>query len=663
MVFYLIVLAGYRGDGSLDMSRGRLDKYKKSIKQHEGDSMKIIELLDRDSIILNLKASTKLEVIKELVDRLSITDKLSNKEEFLKDILKREGESTTGIGRGIAIPHARTSAVKTPSLVFGYSRKGINYDSIDGQPVHIFFMIAAKEGANDEHLETLSRLSRLLRKDDIRERLMVVGNEDELLNILEVEEKLILEKQKSKASISNTVILAVTACPTGIAHTYMAADALENKSREMGIEIKVETNGSTGVKNRLTADDIKRTSTIIVAADKQIEMARFEGKKVIQVPVALAIKEPQELISRALSGNAAVYNHDSKGDSKISGYDGKSLGLYRHLMNGVSNTLPFAVSGGVLISMSLILGNKTFDVVNPHIKQLIKYFLDTVGTSAFTLVVPILAGFIGMSIADRPGFAPAMVAGLIAANSGGGFLGGLIAGFLGGYIVLLLKKLFSKLPSSFEAMKPSLLYPVFGVLLTVIIMLLVLVNPIRNLNMNIQAWLGSMGTTNKIILGLILGGMMAVDMGGPINKTAFTFGIAMIEAGNLGPHAAVMAGGMVPTLGIAIATTLFKNRFTEDERKAGRACYIMGISFITEGAIPFAAKDPRRVIPSIIIGSAIAGVLAMVFDIGMPTPLGGVFVIPIVKGSPLLYAIAILTGSFITAFMLGFLKKKHKTNE
>ncbi len=619
--------------------------------------MKIIELLDRDSIILNLEASTKLEAIEELVDKLSSTGKLNNKEEFKKVILKREGQSSTGIGKGIAIPHARTSAVNTPALVFGYSKEGIDYNSLDGQPAHIFFMIASKEGANDNHLETLSRLSRILRKDNIREILMTVGSEDELLNILEAEEEVILQRQRDKATVSNNTILAVTSCPTGIAHTYMAADAFENKAIEMGVKIKVETNGSAEIKNVLTEEDIQKASAIIVAADKQVEMARFEGKKVIQVPVALGIKEPEKLINRALHGEASIYHHTKKHDNNIGIDIAESLGLYKHLMNGVSNTLPFAVSGGVLISISLILENKAFVVDNPPLQQFIKFLINVGGVSAFTLIVPILAGFIGLSIADRPGFAPAMVGGLIAANSGAGFLGGLIAGFLGGYIILLLKKLLSKLPSSLEAVKPSLLYPVFGVLLTVAIMLLIVVNPIGRLNLSLQAWLSAMGTTHKIILGLVLGGMMAVDMGGPINKTAFTFGIAMIEAGSLGPHAAVMAGGMVPTLGIAIATTLFKNRFTEGERKAGRSCYIMGASFITEGAIPFAMKDPRKVMPSIIIGSAIAGALTMVFDIGMPTPLGGAFVIPLVKGNHLLYVTAILTGAFITALMLGVPKK------
>ncbi|WP_432666917.1 fructose-specific PTS transporter subunit EIIC [Wukongibacter baidiensis] len=619
--------------------------------------MKIIELLDRDLIILKLKASTKLEVIEELVDKLNSKGKLNSREEFRKAILEREGQSTTGIGKGIAIPHARTSVVNTPALVFGYSKEGIDYNSLDGQPAHIFFMIASKEGDNDDHLETLSRLSRILRKEDIRKRLMTLESKDELLNLLEVEEELILEKQRNKANALSNMVLAVTACPTGIAHTYMAADALEEKGKEMGVEIKVETNGSAGIKNRLTEEDIKKASVIIVAADKQIEMARFDGKKVIQVPVALGIKEAEKLINRAVSGEASVYNHTERGYNKTGIDNRKSLGLYKHLMSGVSNTMPFAVSGGVLISIALILEKNGFVLDNPSLQQFIKFLIEKSGVSAFTLMVPILAGFIGMSIADRPGFAPAAVGGLIAANSGAGFLGGLVAGFLGGYIILLIKRLFSKLPSSLEAMKPSLIYPVLGVFITTGIMLFVIVEPIGRLNLSLQTWLSAMETIHKIILGLVLGGMMAVDMGGPINKTAFTFGIAMIEAGNLGPHAAVMAGGMVPTLGIAMATTLFRNRFTEGERKAGRSCYIMGASFITEGAIPFAAKDPKRVIPSIIIGSAIAGALTMVFDIGMPTPLGGIFIIPIVEGNPLLYVTAILTGSFITASILGLLKK------
>ncbi|TDT63686.1 PTS fructose transporter subunit IIABC [Fonticella tunisiensis] len=619
--------------------------------------MKITELLTKDTIILELKSRTKAEVIDELVNKLYSAGKLNDKDEYKKAILEREAQFTTGVGDGVAIPHAKTSAVKTPALAYGYSREGIDYDSLDGKPAHIFFMIAGSEGANNEHLETLSRLSVMLMNEEFRRKIENAKSEEEILNIIDEQERLDAKEENNRGSSTDKLVLAVTACPTGIAHTYMAADALKNKAKEMGVNIKVETNGSTGVKNRLTEEEIAKAEAIIVAADKQVEMARFEGKKVIQVPVAQGIKNPEELINKALRGEAPVYHHTGKTEEHAENGRREVRGFYKHLMNGVSNMLPFVVGGGILIAISFMFGIKAFDPKDLSFNPFAKLLMDIGGGNAFALMVPILSGFIGMSIADRPGFAPAMVGGFIAANNGAGFLGGLIAGFLGGYIVVFLKKVFNKLPASLEGIKPVLLYPLFGIFLTGAIMLLAVVGPVKSLNMGIQHWLGSMGTANKIILGLVLGGMMAVDMGGPINKAAFTFGIAMIDAGNYLPHAAVMAGGMVPPLGIAIATTLFKNRFTERERDAGKTCYIMGASFITEGAIPFAASDPGRVIPSLIVGSAVAGALSMAFNIGLPAPHGGVFVIPIVKGNPLLYALAILIGSFTTAFMLGMLKK------
>lgn len=622
--------------------------------------MKVTELLKKETIILDLKSSTKLDVIDELTNKLDSAGKLKDKDEFKKAILKREEEFSTGIGDGIAIPHGKTAAVKTAALAFGRSKEGIDYESLDGNKAYIFFMIAASEGAHNDHLDTLSRLSSMLMNEEFRKKLMVATSEDEILNLIDKQEKVYLENKESEGKkvekSSKGLILAVTACPTGIAHTYMAADALKNKAKELGIDIKVETNGSTGVKDRLTEEEIKNADAIIVAADKQVEMARFEGKKLIQVPVAQAIKKPEELINKSLSGDAAVYHHLSK-NSEPSPSKNERTGFYKHLMNGVSNMLPFVVGGGILIAISFMFGIKAFDPKDPSFSPIAKLLFDIGGGNAFSLMVPVLAGFIGMSIADRPGFAPAMVGGLIAANNGAGFLGGLIAGFLGGYVVVLLKNIFSNLPESLEGIKPVLLYPLFGILITGAIMFLVVVNPVKSLNIAMQHWLGSMGTANKVILGLVLGGMMAIDMGGPINKAAFTFGIAMIDAGNYTPHAAIMAGGMVPPLGIAIATTMFKNRFTKQEREAGKTCYIMGASFITEGAIPFAAADPGRVIPSVIVGSAVAGALSMMFNIGLPAPHGGIFVIPIVKGSPIMYLLAILIGSFITAAMLGALKK------
>ncbi|WML35220.1 fructose-specific PTS transporter subunit EIIC [Clostridium sp. OS1-26] len=623
--------------------------------------MKITELLTKETIIVDLKSNTKADVIDELTNKLDRAGRLRDKEEFKNAIWKRENEFSTGIGEGIAIPHAKTSAVRTPALAFGRSKSGIDYDSLDGNSSHIFFMIAASEGAHNEHLDTLSRLSSMLMSESFREKLMSANSENEILALIDSEEKSYLKEQKQGVDTENKeskgLILAVTACPTGIAHTYMAADALKNKAKDMGVDIKVETNGSTGVKNRLTEEEIEKATAIIVAADKQVEMSRFEGKKLIQVPVAQAIKKSEELLNKGLSGDAAVYHH-SGNDKNVSANKNERTGFYKHLMNGVSNMLPFVVGGGILIAICFMFGIKAFDPKDPSFNPTAKLLMDIGGGNAFSLMIPVLAGFIGSSIADRPGYAPAMVGGFIAANNGAGFLGGLIAGFLGGYVVVALKNMFSKLPQSLEGIKPVLLYPLFGIFITGAIMFLVVINPVKALNAGVTSWLSSMGTANKIILGVVLGGMMAVDMGGPINKAAFTFGIAMIGSGNYYPHAAIMAGGMVPPLGIAIATTLFKNRFTKEERDAGKTCYIMGASFITEGAIPFAAADPGRVIPSIVVGSAIAGALTMMFNIGLPAPHGGIFVIPIVKGNPLLYVAAILIGSFVTAIMLGFLKKQ-----
>ncbi|WP_099188939.1 PTS fructose transporter subunit IIABC [Tepidibacter mesophilus] len=616
--------------------------------------MKITDLLKKDTIILDLKSKTKESVIDELVNKLNKAGRLSYKDEFKKAILDREKQFSTGVGEGIAIPHAKTSAVKTSSLAFGYSKEGIDYDSMDNKPAHIFFMIAGKDSASNEHLDTLSRLSSMLIVDGFKEKLINAKSEDELLKIIDKQEEEYLTENKDTQTSSDDLILAVTACPTGIAHTYMAADALKNKAKDMNVNIKVETNGSTGVKNELTDDDIKNSKAIIVAADKKIEMARFDGKKVIQVPVAKGIKDAENLINKALNEDAPVYKHSgtTKANDKT-----ERTGFYKHLMNGVSNMLPFVVGGGILIAISFMFGIKAFDPSDPQYNAFAKLLMDIGGGSgAFGLMIPVLAGFIGMSIADRPGFAPAMVGGLIANSNGAGFLGGLIAGFLGGYVILFLKKAFSNLPSSLEGIKPVLIYPLFGMFLTGAIMLLVVVGPVQALNLAMQNWLSSMGTANKVILGLVLGGMMAVDMGGPINKAAFTFGIAMIDAGNFAPHAAVMAGGMVPPLGIAIATTIFKNRFTKSEREAGKTCYIMGASFITEGAIPFAAADPARVLLSAIVGSALAGALTMMFNVMLPAPHGGAFVIPVTT-NPGLYVVAILAGSFVTAFMLGLLKK------
>ncbi|WP_420842523.1 PTS fructose transporter subunit IIABC [Fervidibacillus halotolerans] len=524
-------------------------------------------------------------------------------------------------------------------------------------------MIAATEGANQTHLEALARLSKLLMKEEIRSRLLSAKTEEEILSIIDQYDSDEKETHTTEKNSTNKgpYIVAVTACPTGIAHTYMAADALTEKGKEKNISIKVETNGSDGKKNVLTKEDIERATAVIVAADTKVEMDRFKGKHVIEVPVSDAIRKPEELLEKAVKQEAPVYQ--GEGTEKEETQFGPTKGIYKHLMNGVSNMLPFVVGGGILIAISFMFGIHSADPNDPSYNEFAAALSTIGGGNAFMLMVPILAGFIAMSIADRPGLAPGMVGGLMAAQGGAGFLGGLIAGFLAGYLVVGLKKLFSGLPQSLEGIKPVLIYPFFGIAITGLIMHFILIDPVKSFNLFLIDWLDGLGTGNLVLLGLLLGGMMAVDMGGPINKAAYTFGIAMIEAGQFMPHAAIMAGGMVPPLGIAIATVLFKNRFTKNERDAGISNFIMGASFITEGAIPFAAADPLRVIPSIIIGSATAGALSMFFGIGLMAPHGGVFVIPFVEGNTWLYALAILIGSFVTAILLGILKRPIKNEK
>lgn len=611
----------------------------------------INNMLSENCINLDLKGTNKSQIIDELIEILSAAGKLNDKDEYKKEILKRESQSSTGLEEGIAIPHAKTSAVKVPSIAFGLSKAGVDYDSLDGEPSKLFFMIAAPANASDTHIEILSKLTTTLLDDGVRERLLNVASPKEVIEILSTDmEK---EEETDKRDTGMPDVLAVTACPTGIAHTYMAADALIKKALAMGINIKVETNGSTGVKNELTDEEIKNAKGIIVAADKNVEMDRFAGKHVEIVPVKEGIKNPEKLIKNAVAQTAPIY---SVSGEKASSSKKERTGFYKHIMSGVSNMLPFVVGGGILIALSFMFGIHASNPSDPSFNPLAKLLNDIGGGNAFFLMVPVMAGFIGMSIADRPGFAPAMVGGLISLNNGGGFLGGLIGGFLGGYSVVLLKKIFSKLPNSLEGIKPVLLYPLFGIFITGALMYGVIIDPIAALNSGVTNFLETLGTGNLILLGAVLAGMMAVDMGGPVNKAAFTFGIATIAAGNYAPHAAVMAGGMVPPLGIAIATTIFKNKFTKDERDAGKTCYIMGLSFITEGAIPFAASDPVKVIPASIIGAAIAGGLSMMFGVLLPAPHGGIFVFPVVT-NPVMYLVSIVVGSLVTAFILGTWKK------
>lgn len=612
----------------------------------------INNMLSENCINLDLKGTNKGQIIDELVEMLNAAGKLNDKEEYKKEILKRESQSSTGLEEGIAIPHAKTRAVKVPSIAFGLSKAGVDYDSLDGEPSKLFFMIAAPANASDTHIEVLSKLTTTLLDDNIRERLLNATSPKEVIEILSTD----MEKgeEHDKRDTGMPEVLAVTACPTGIAHTYMAADALIKKALAMGINIKVETNGSTGVKNELTDEEIKNAKGIIVAADKNVEMDRFAGKHVEIVPVKEGIKNPEKLIKNAVAQTAPIYS--VSGEKTSSSSKKERTGFYKHIMSGVSNMLPFVVGGGILIALSFMFGIHASDPSDPSFNPLAKLLSDIGGGNAFFLMVPVMAGFIGMSIADRPGFAPAMVGGLISLNNGGGFLGGLIGGFLGGYSVVLLKKVFSKLPESLEGIKPVLLYPLFGIFITGALMYGVIIDPIAALNTGVTNFLETLGTGNLILLGAVLAGMMAVDMGGPVNKSSFTFGIAMIAAGNYAPHAAVMAGGMVPPLGIALATTFFRNKFTKDEREAGKVCYIMGLSFITEGAIPFAASDPIRVIPASVIGAAIAGGLSMFFGVLLPAPHGGIFVFPVVT-NPVMYLVSVVIGSLVTAFILGTWKK------
>lgn len=602
-------------------------------------------------------------MIEELVQVLDVAGKLNDRAEYKQAIFHREEQSTTGIGEGIAIPHAKTAAVKAPAIVFGRSVSGIEYESLDGMPAHLFFMIAAPEGANDTHLQALSKLSTILLKEEVRKQLLEAQTEEEALAI--INEHDVQEEEEAAVSVAENepFVVAVTACPTGIAHTYMSADSLKAKAEEMGIAIKVETNGSGGAKNVLTSEEIERATAVIVAADTQVQMARFNGKHVIEVPVAEGIRKPQELIERALKQEAPIFKDSSNKDDhghKESASRGIGATIYKHLMSGVSNMLPFVIGGGILIALGFLFGYNAHDPNDPSY-NIIAEALNTIGGgNAFALMVPVLAGFIAMSIADRPGFAPGMVGGMMAATSGAGFLGGLVAGFLGGYIVVGIRKLLAGLPSSLEGIKTILLFPLLGIAITGFIMHFVVNTPLSALNTWISNWLSSLGTANAVLLGVILGLMMAIDMGGPINKAAYLFGTGLIASGVYEPMAAIMAGGMVPPLGIALATFLFKNKFSKQEREAGPVNIVMGLSFITEGAIPFAAADPLRVIPSVAVGAAVAGGLSMMFNIGLQAPHGGIFVFPLVSGSWLLYLLAVIIGAIVSAILLGLLKKPVK---
>ena len=626
--------------------------------------MRITELLTKETIHLSLTSTTKADTIEEMVTVLDTAGTLNDRDEFKQAILNREEQSTTGVGDGIAIPHAKTDAVKQPTIAFGRSIPGVDYEALDGQPSHLFFMIAATEGADNLHLQTLARLSTILLKEEVRQQLMEAETAD---NVLQIINKYDQDDEEEKADdqtmdSGEQFIVAVTACPTGIAHTYMSADALRAKATEMGVQIKVETNGSSGAQNVLTTDEIDQAVAVIVAADTNVDMNRFNNKHVIEVAVADGIRKPQELIERALQQDAPVYQGDGKTDDQSHSQSGRGIGatIYKHLMSGVSNMLPFVIGGGILIALGFLFGVNASDPNDPSYNAIAEAFNTIGGDNAFALMIPVLAGFIAMSIADRPGFAPGMVGGMMAATSGSGFLGGIIAGFLGGYVVIGLKKVLEKLPRSLEGIKTILLFPLLGIAISGFIMHFVVNNPLGALNIAISDWLTNLGTGNAVLLGLILGLMMSFDMGGPVNKAAYLFGTGLLASGIYEPMAAIMAAGMVPPLAIAIATTFFSNKFSQEDKDAGKVNYIMGLSFITEGAIPFAAKDPLRVIPSVMVGSAVTGALSMMFTIGLRAPHGGIFVFPLVEGGWLLYLVAVVVGSIISAILLGILKKPAK---
>lgn len=636
--------------------------------------MKIKELMLQDAMIMDLKATDKQGAIDEMVQKMYDVGRITDIKTYKDGILAREAQTSTGLGDGIAMPHAKNKAVKEATVLFAKSSAGVDYQALDGQPTYLFFMIAAPEGANDTHLQALAALSRLLINPDFVEKLKGATTPEQVQQLFtDAENQKAAEEQaeateKAATTLSETdrkYLVAVTACPTGIAHTYMAEDALKKQAKEMGITIKVETNGSEGIKNRLTPEDIAKADGVIVAADKKVEMNRFDGKHLVNRPVSDGIRKPEELINEALSGNAPIFHGDGgtnpTDDSSADGTVGQRI--YKDLMNGVSHMLPFVIAGGIMIAISFMIDN-FMGVPQDSLSKLgsfheqAKWFND-IGNAAFGFMLPVLAGFIASSISDRPGLVVGFAAGALANSGGAGFLGALIGGFLGGYVIQFLRKLFSGLPKSLEGIKAILFYPFFGLLITGFLMLLVNI-PMSAINSALNNFLNSLGGTNAALLGALLAGMMAADLGGPINKAAYVFGTATIattvaEGGSI-VMAAVMAGGMVPPLAIFIASRLFKNKFTKEQQDAGLTNIIMGLSFVTEGAIPFAASDPLRAIPSFIIGSAITGGLVGGFGIRLMAPHGGIFVIPLVS-QPIVYLLLIAIGAIISGVVFGLLKK------
>ena len=630
--------------------------------------MRITDLLKSDSIVLGASPADKAAAINQLADLMEAGGNLSDKEQYKKDVFAREASGTTGLGDGIATPHAKSAGVKAAGLAAMTVPAGMDFESMDGLPSRLFFMIAAPDSANDDHLAILSKLATMIMDPDFKEALIAAKSKDEFLKLIDAKEdgKFVAPAaaaaEEAAPKADHIQVLAVTACPTGIAHTFMAAESLEQHAKKRGITIKVETNGSGGAKNVLTAEEIAKADAIIVAADKNVAMARFDGKPTIITKVADGINKADELLDRALSGNAPIY-HASGSDAEESAADvsGESLGrqIYKHLMNGVSHMLPFVVGGGILIAMAFLFDDYSIDPSKfGSNTPLAKFFMD-IGGASFGFMLPILAGFIAMSIADRPGLAVGFVGGALAGTTGSGFLGALVAGFVAGYTVNFLKKAFSCLPESLDGIKPVLLYPFFGILIIGFISMFIIAPPVGAINTWLVDTLKNMDPNARIMLGIVMGGMMAIDMGGPINKAAYVTGTGLLASGEYHVMAAVMAGGMVPPLAIALCTTFFKNRFTESERKAGITNYVMGMSFITEGAIPFAAGDPLRVIPSVFIGSATAGALSMAFDCTLRAPHGGIFVVPTI-GNAGMYLVAIVIGAVVGCAVLSVLKKPIK---
>ena len=650
--------------------------------------MKITDLLDEKSIRLNAAASTKNEVLNQIINLINQTGNITNKEEYKKIVFKREEESTTGIGEGIAIPHGKSSKVKKATLAAMVIPNGVDFESLDNKKVNLMFLIAAPETKDNVHLEVLSRLSELLMDENFREKLKRAKSAKEFLNIIDEAENAKYREEKvadslmadtTQNELQNTQkgeyeILCITACPTGIAHTYMAAEALEKAGKETNHKLKVETQGQSGVKNQLTREEIQNAKAIIIAADTNVDLSRFNGKKIIKTRVADGIHKPKELIEKALSDEAYVYHSNKTAGFSQEEKQGIGRNIYRHLMSGVTHMLPFVVGGGILIAISFLLDNYEINPSGFGSNTPLAAFFNTIGNSAFGFMLTILAGYIALSIADRPGLAAGFVGGAIAISGvtiqslqypnvttvSSGFLGALLAGFIAGYIIILLKKVFEVIPKSLEGIKTILLYPVFGILLTGLAVMLI--NPfIAMINNGLNNFLNNMGGVNKIILGAILGGMMSVDLGGPVNKAAYTFGTGMLAEAHYDIMAAVMAGGMVAPLVIAILATIFPKKLDQKDRSSALLNYVLGLSFISEGAIPFASSDPLRVLPACIIGSAIAGGLSMLFNCTLMAPHGGIFVIGIV-GNALMYILSIAIGAIVGAVILAALKRKRREN-